>query len=133
MTKKEMLVALAAGKKVTHHYFTTKEWMKLQRGKLLFEDGVITTLEEFWSNRNSAQYENGWSIFEEEIEQKPLTEENLEMLKYFWEEKQDIERYSEFNNITEELIKKRPSLMAAWNDYKLAIERMNRELSDLTI
>jgi hypothetical protein len=49
-----------------------------------------------------------------------ITEEDKVMLKYFWEEKEDIERYCNFEKIKPELEKKYPEILRAWNDYQVS-------------
>lgn len=41
MTKQEAITAMREGKKVTHRYFSSNEWMTFDNdGKILLEDGV---------------------------------------------------------------------------------------------
>lgn len=60
-----------------------------------------------------------------------LTEEDISMLKYFWEEKQDIERYSKFEKIKPILEEKYPHILKCWNDYKHAIKTFELVIKDL--
>jgi len=41
---------------------------------------------------------------------------DLGILRYFWEERGDIERYTDYENV----IKNRPELKKLWTDYKQA-------------
>jgi len=50
-----------------------------------------------------------------------LTDEHLSMLKYFWEEKGDLERYYAFEELKPIIQEERPEIMKAWNDYKASI------------
>lgn len=65
------------------------------------------------------------------MENLTLTEQHLTMLRYFWEEKGDIERYCEYNKILPILEKERPEVVKAWNDYKVSIRTMNAIMKSL--
>jgi hypothetical protein len=54
-----------------------------------------------------------------------LTEEHKSMLKYFWEEKGDIERYCDFEKLKPIIQEEYPELLKAWYDYKTSIRTMN--------
>ena len=41
-------------------------------------------------------------------------QQEIRMLQYFWEEKEDLERYCRFNQIKYEF----PEIERAWKDYK---------------
>ena len=47
-----------------------------------------------------------------------LNEEQKMDLKYFWQEKGDLERLSSFEEMKPQIKKELPSLMRAWEDYK---------------
>ena len=47
-----------------------------------------------------------------------LTEQDLDMLKYFWQEKEDLERFTDFEKLKPLLEKEKPEVLKAWNDYK---------------
>tara|TARA_Y100001956_G_C4025591_1_gene143904 strand:+ start:181 stop:501 length:321 start_codon:yes stop_codon:yes gene_type:complete len=54
--------ALECGKKLTHTYFTSKEWVKQYSDtQYIFEDGVIQNIEEFWSMRKD--WSGSWREF----------------------------------------------------------------------
>ena len=53
-------------------------------------------------------------------------EEMLDMLRYFWEEKGDIERYSGFDR--EAIAKAYPEVLKAWDDYNTARRMLNAVL-----
>ena len=63
MTKIEALKALNSGHKVTHIYFTSNEWVKLNGFRYEFEDGIFDHIDEFWYHRRGELWDNGWSIF----------------------------------------------------------------------
>ncbi|MGV3705432.1 MAG: hypothetical protein ACO1NU_08640 [Arcticibacter sp.] len=63
MSKAEALTAMRSGKKVQHSYFTSDEWMTIDQGDLLFEDGVRCSLAEFWKYRDHVSWNDGYSLF----------------------------------------------------------------------
>jgi len=68
MTKAEALEALEDGKKITHRLFDPDEWMTMDFGLIVFEDGVNCTEKEFFNRfRQGAQWEDGYSIFKESL------------------------------------------------------------------
>ena len=54
-----------------------------------------------------------------------LTEEQIYDLKYFWEEKGDLERLCNFEELKPKIQEQFPELLKAWNDYKTSIKIMN--------
>lgn len=50
-------------------------------------------------------------------------EEIARMLQYFWEEKQDIERWTGFDR--EKIQKVFPEVIKAWDDYNTSIRLLN--------
>ena len=69
MTKQEAITAMCEGKKVTHRYFTSDEWVKSNQNGTIYilEDGVECSSFEFWRWRTDEAYLSDWEIF---IEQK---------------------------------------------------------------
>lgn len=63
MKKAEALKAMCKGEKVTHRYFSSNEWMTIENGKILFEDGVRCNQEDFFNYRQKAGWEDGYSLF----------------------------------------------------------------------
>jgi len=47
-----------------------------------------------------------------------LTQEEREDLKYFWQNRGDLERLSTFESLKPKIQKELPSLLKAWEDYK---------------
>lgn len=47
-----------------------------------------------------------------------LTEQDLDTLRYFWQEKEDLERFTDFEKLKPLLKKEKPEVLKAWNDYK---------------
>lgn len=64
MSKDEALVALKQGKKITHVFFTSDEWM-MQRldGRYEFEDGNICDPTDFWTYRRHESWNKNWNLF----------------------------------------------------------------------
>jgi len=70
MDKAEALKALQHGKKLTHRWFTSEEWIESVDGRAStyrFEDGCICNDAEFWKFRSDESWDNGWSIFNETV------------------------------------------------------------------
>jgi hypothetical protein len=65
MTKTEAIQAMKEGKKVTHRYFTPDEWATMVNDQIVLEDGVKCTPKEFWYCRNTPNFDNYWSIYNE--------------------------------------------------------------------
>lgn len=66
MIKAEAIQAIENGQKVTHEYFTDKEWVCLdESGMYKTEDGYLTDQSVFWAYRTDISWETGWSVFEE--------------------------------------------------------------------
>lgn len=64
MSKDEAIEAMRKGEKVTHRHFDSREWMTLQDGKILLEDGVKCYPHEFWHWRKDESWNDGYSLFE---------------------------------------------------------------------
>jgi hypothetical protein len=66
MTRNEAKQALKEGKKLTHKYFTSDEWIiGLNDGNYMLEDGVKCTPAEFWKWRTDSAFDNDWEIYNE--------------------------------------------------------------------
>ncbi len=53
-------------------------------------------------------------------------EDYLNMLRYFWEEKDDLERYCAFDR--DRMAREFPEVLKAWDDYKLARKMLSAVL-----
>jgi len=62
MTKEEAIQAMKDGQKVTHRYFDSMEWMTMENGKIVLEDGVRCAPYEFWRWRLDASWNEGYSL-----------------------------------------------------------------------
>jgi hypothetical protein len=68
MNKAEAIMAMVADNSIVYHdYFTDDEWMLMQNGRIVFEDGCTCEPEEFWRTRTEDIWENGWHIRTQEI------------------------------------------------------------------
>jgi len=56
MNKQEAIEAMKAGKKVTHRYFSSDEWMTIKDGKIETEEGYLHNSIQFWSYRQGHLY-----------------------------------------------------------------------------
>jgi hypothetical protein len=70
MTKLEAIQAMEQGKKVQHRWFSKDEWMTIENGKIVFEDGARCTINEFFSFRNIEGWNDGYNLFNSEQEAK---------------------------------------------------------------
>ena len=61
-----------------------------------------------------------------------LTEEEINDLKYFWEDKGDLERYCHFEGLKPKIQQQFPELLKAWYDYKASIGIMNAVIKNLS-
>ena len=62
MTKEEAIAAMNSGKIVRHRSFSDHEWMTMDSGMILLEDGVRCTPEEFWKWRPEESWNDGYEI-----------------------------------------------------------------------
>lgn len=55
--------AMMCGSKVTHKLFSPEEWMTLEDGVLLFEDGVHCDVDKFWADRCDHSWDSGYKLW----------------------------------------------------------------------
>lgn len=65
MTKQEVIQQMRKANKVSHAYFSSNEWMTIQSGKILLEDGVVCSIEEFFLWRQETCWDDGYFLLEE--------------------------------------------------------------------
>lgn len=66
MTRQQAIKEMQAGKKVTHVFFATDEYVEMQDGKLIDESGYNLNWNLFWSIRTSPYWTTqGWSLYSE--------------------------------------------------------------------
>ena len=58
-------------------------------------------------------------------DQRKVTGRDLEMIIYFWQEKEDLERYCSWKEIQDDLRNNYPHILDAWLRYKSAITTLN--------
>lgn len=63
MNKAEAIEAMKAGKKITHEYFSGDEWMTMENGKILTEEGYRHSANEFWFFRTAEGWQQGYSLY----------------------------------------------------------------------
>lgn len=62
MTIDEIKIALSQGKKVTHRFFDTHEYVYQNLlGQIVDETGIVHT--EFWEIRKDDHWKDGWDIY----------------------------------------------------------------------
>lgn len=63
MTRDEAITALKAGHRLAHGCFSSEEWIQRESpGLLVFEDGVHCAEASFWATRQSAEWQDNWSL-----------------------------------------------------------------------
>lgn len=62
MTKSEAIKAMQEGHKVSHYYFTDDEWITMENGLIVTEDGYKHKPEEFWSYRKGPTWEDDYKF-----------------------------------------------------------------------
>jgi hypothetical protein len=60
-----------------------------------------------------------------------LTDAQISLLRYFWEEKGDLERYARFEALKPQIQEQYPELLKAWYDYKASIKIMDAVVKSL--
>ena len=64
MTKNEAIELMDQGRKVTHRYFTSDEWMCKFGYLYKFEDDCLCSINDFWVLRDGDSWDDGWSEYE---------------------------------------------------------------------
>lgn len=63
MTKEKAIELMKAGARLTHHFFSSEEWVSINNeGLYCFEDGCVCEPEEFWKWRQDPAWDNGWDL-----------------------------------------------------------------------
>ena len=60
-----------------------------------------------------------------------LTDAQISLLKYFWEDKGDLERFGKFEQLKPQIQEQYPELLKAWYDYKASIKIMDAVVKSL--
>ena len=61
-----------------------------------------------------------------------MTDEGINMVTYFWQEKQDLERCIDWQKRKPIIAESHPELIKAWEDYKTSIKMMNAVVKSLS-
>ena len=59
-----------------------------------------------------------------------ITQRDLFDLQYFWQYKEDLERFTDFERLIPILKKERPEIIEAWNNYKKSVNKLNDIFED---
>jgi hypothetical protein len=62
MTKERAILAMKLGERVTHTYFSRDEFIRMEDGKIVDENGYRFTASEFWQYRTAEIFATGWSV-----------------------------------------------------------------------
>ena len=62
MTKEEAIQAMREGDKVSHYYFSEKEFVEMKNEKIIMPDGEECTPEEFSDSYQEHCYDEDWDI-----------------------------------------------------------------------
>ena len=62
MNKFQAIEAMKSGCKLTHNYFCKDEWVRMENGMMVFEDGCKCSQEMFWMDRTAFGWDDGWSL-----------------------------------------------------------------------
>ena len=60
-----------------------------------------------------------------------LTESEISLIKYFWEQKQDIERCSDFTKLKPKIKNEYPQILKAFYKFKKSIKVMNELIKSI--
>lgn len=60
-----------------------------------------------------------------------VDESDIDMIKYFWQEKGDIERFSSWSELLPALKENYPHLISAWENYKRSEKILNCVVNNL--
>ncbi len=67
MTKDQAIQAMQNGARVTHDYFSNREWMEIRLGNIFFEDGVSCTISDFFKDRSASGWNEGYSEVKKQV------------------------------------------------------------------
>ncbi len=79
MNKLEAIIALKEGKRISHRFFDTNEWIEMGGSGIICEDGTSISFEVFWDDRNHPFFDRNWFVVEKENHES-LSDENVQML-----------------------------------------------------
>lgn len=62
-SKEEAIILMKQGEKLRHPYFSDDEWITMKGNIVVMELGQECWASEFWRDRQSSGWENGWALF----------------------------------------------------------------------
>ena len=62
MLKIDAIAKMREGEKITHRFFSPDEWMTIVDNKIVLEDGITCSFEEFFNSRNTPEWDDGYFI-----------------------------------------------------------------------
>lgn len=66
MFHKETAISLMRqGHKITHEWFSDKEWMTMKGIMIITEDGVRSEMDDFFSYRQHSSWQTGYSLYKD--------------------------------------------------------------------
>lgn len=65
--------------------------------------------------------------------EKKFTEGELDMLRHFWNEYEDLSRYSEWEELVPILERDYPEIISAWRSYNTAVYTLSAVLNGVII
>lgn len=63
MTQEAAIEQMKRGEKITHRYFSNNEWMTMENGMILLEDGYKIHPDEFWGLRHQDGWKDGYEYY----------------------------------------------------------------------
>ena len=68
-SKEQAIKYMKEGKRVTHYHFSDHEWITMEGGKIITEEGYRLDSHEFWHYRQTG-FENDWRLYKDQPEEK---------------------------------------------------------------
>ena len=65
MKRQEAIQAMLDGYKIAHKYFMDHEWISMEHGMIITEEGYKCHPIDFWGDRRDEIFNSDWSIWEE--------------------------------------------------------------------
>lgn len=103
-TKNQAIEQMMAGKKMTHPFMIDGEWVTIENGAIVSEDGVKHM--NFFELRHDHQWDDGWTVWEPKQEAGPVPERegvdflrNMEILAEMIKNGKDIRMSNQFFSV----------------------------------
>lgn len=78
LTKAQAIEEMKKGHKVTHRFFSDDEWVTMQGNIIRMEQGQGCWASQFWKDRDGAEWEYNWELWEESAPTPSSTEPEQE-------------------------------------------------------